>query len=326
MAHHSTPSKQPEKVAGVNENHPLSDEVDIFDQLQHEFDALVSGSEPNTPPTDFSENTIEGLDGLFASDEQSDETISSDESPTENQEPDSGSMQKTIDEAPAFAEQTLLADAPNKTTRANATVDSVPHLKKSEKPSNTPISTILMIGLAVAILIAAVAGSLWTFNYPASTQTASGGQTDKDLRQVIINKTPRVGKYIPIKKSDSSASGHNAALATEQTAPEATSLQPSMQSGASHDKLKTVSSSPAQSGDWIINLESFNAENDAAAYAAKLNQHDIHANIMPVQIKGKPWYRVRLTGLPSKQEAEKQRLILVKKLNLASAWISKSRH
>jgi len=319
---HSIRSKQSEKGADVDENHLLSDEVDIFNQLQSEFDMLVSGGEPEA-----GEEMIASGDKNRANDDQetihhkADTSIASEEErPTAIQKQEPPSVQDAVDETPPLTEQSSIADASDNTTLASATKasdNSPPNTKKA------PSSTIMMIVFAVAILMAIIAGSIWIFNYPASQQSASSGQAGKAVRQVIIKKATGAVKYIPTDKSDSSVNRQSPAQATD---PAATSRRSSTQPGASHNKVKPIPSTSTQSSNWIINLESFNAQNDANAYTAKLRRHDIHADVMAIQIKGKAWYRVRLTGFPSKREAEKQRLILVKKLSLNSAWISKSRH
>jgi len=341
MAHqHSIRNKQSEQVADVNEEHVSSDDVDIFDQLQQEFDTLVSGKATEAFPPAFSDNSDKSFGELPTSDEQTGVPARAqeqqateqpvDSTPIEPESADGDLMEDAADATPPLIEQPAIAASADKPTPAGA--DEVPDNRPlpAKKASSTPASTIMMLGLAVAILMAAVAGSIWTFYYPSSHQSASNKQTAKDTPQVIITKPDRAVKYIPVNKPNSSASDSNArkqdtAHITDHAAP-ATHRQPPGQARAHHKKTAPTASVPALSGDWVINLESFKELDDANAYVARLTKRDIHTDVMAIQIKGKAWYRVRLTGLPSRQEAEKQRLVLVKKLKLNSAWISKPRH
>ncbi len=404
MAHQdSVRSKQPNEGEDINTSSQLSEKADIFDQLQNEFDALVSGSEPDMSPPEIPANPNEDWGDLIPADQPSDsltdaeqteeqgaetepsgkdplpltepsgadldaddelqlitdpespeqaagtsdgmtpsedekhdevaqvindemhsESVSSEDVSTAHQEPDVFSSQETTDNPPSPAGQSLLADVPDETIRANANELSGNLSQASEKTPGIPARMIMLIGLAVAMLMAAVAGSFWAFNDSDSQDAVSDRLPAKDLRQVVIKKVPRAIKYIPIDKSGSGASNPPPqSIAHASQTP--SSQQSSMQSGTNHGATKQIPTSPL-GGDWIINLESFDVAGDAKTYVAKLTGRDIHADILAVKIKGKAWYRVRTPGFPSQQEAEKQRLILVKKLGLKSAWISKSRH
>jgi len=339
---HSIRDNQSEKDTGMNEDRLLSDDTDIFDQLQQEFDTLVSGEAVDASPPAFSDNSDESFGELPTPDEQTDVPASAQEqeekeaapdpgpkpdapSPNESSPSESSIQQGAADKTPPLIEHPAVAASPDKSEPVVADKISDSHPRPAKKETDTPVSTIMMLGLAVAILMAAVAGSIWAFYSPSSQQAASNKQSAKDTPQVIITKPTRAVKYIPIDKSGSSASKQSPAHTAEHAALAANQHAPG-QAGANHKKTTHTDSAPARSGDWIINLESFNASDDANAYATRLTQRDIHADVMAIQIKGKAWYRVRLTGFPSKREAEKQRLILVKKLSLNSAWISKSRH
>ena len=373
----SVDSKQPQTGNDRNDNIQSSDKADIFDQLQKEFDALVSDSEPDMSPPEIPANPNKDWGDLIPADQPSDRlpdaeplveytaerteektaetepsgkdplpltepsdadldandkqylitdsaSVSSEHVSTAHQEADVFSTQETTDNPPSPAGQSLLADGPDEAIRANANELSGNLSQASEETPGIPARMIMLIGLAVAILMAAVAGYFWAFNHSDSQDAVSDRLPAKDLRQVVIKKVSRAVKYIPTDKSGSGTSTHppRSIAHASQTA---SSQQSSMQSGTNHDTSKQIPTS-SHAGGWIINLESFNVAGDAKTYLAKLTGRDIHADILAVKIKGKAWYRVRIPGFPSQPEAEKQRLILVKKLGLKSAWISKSRH
>jgi len=262
------------------------DKADIFDQLQHEFDALVSNNEPDVSP-----------------------------------------MQDTVDESTAIAEQSLTAATPDDTTQAVS--DQL--LPATKKPSSLPASTLILTGLAGAMLMAAGAVYFWIQNEPATTHASAGGQPadsshPDSSQQTIMKPADTAVNNLSVAPSGStSASNQSPAHTTDHTASAAIAKkQPApMQAGSGSNNSPSPTT---RHGNWIINLESFHAQNDASAYVARLAQHDIHADMVAVNIRGTPWYRVRITGYASKQDAEKQRRILGKTLNLNSAWISKSRH
>jgi len=373
----SVDSNQPQTDNDRNDNSQSSDKADIFDQLQKEFDALVSDSEPDMSPPEIpahsnkdwgdltpadhpsarlpdAESLVEhaaepteekaaetepsGKDplpltepsdaDLDSDDEQylitDSASVSSEDVSSTHQEADVFSNQETSDTPPSPAGQSLLADVPDEAIRANAHELSGNLSQASEETPGIPARMIMLIGLAIAILMAAVAGYFWAFNHSDSQDGVSDRLPAKDLRHVVIKKVSRAAKYIPIDKSGSGTSTYppGSIAHASQTA---ASQQSSIQSGTNHETAKQITT-PPHGGDWIINLESFNVAGDAKTYLAKLTGRDIHADILAVKINGKAWYRVRIPGFPSQPEAEKQRLILVKTLGLKSAWISKSRH
>jgi len=266
------------------------DQTDIFDRLQHEFDALVSNNEPDVSP-----------------------------------------MQHTVDESAAMTEPLLTAARPDDTTQA------VPGLllPATKNPSSPPARPLILTGLAAAMLIAAGAAYFWTQNEPATPLTSADGQAadhshpDRShpahSQQTIMKPADTAVNHLSVTPSDStSASKQSTAHTAEHTAAFAIAekRQAPMQTGSGS---KNSPSPTARHSNWIINLESFHAQKDASAYIARLAQHGIHADMIAVHIRGRPWYRVRITGYASKQDAEKQRRILGKTLNMNSAWISKSR-
>ncbi len=262
------------------------DKADIFDQLQHEFDALVSNNEPDISP-----------------------------------------MQDTVDESAAFAEQSLTAAMPGDITQAVS--DQL--IPATKKPSIPPASTLMLTGLAGAILMAAGAVYFWPQNEPATTHTSADGlpvdsSHPDNSHQTTMKPANTAVNNRSVDPSDStSASNQSPAHTTDHTASAtiAKKQQAPMQAGSGSNNSPPPTTGH---GNWIINLESFHAQNDARAYVARLTQHEIHADMVAVNIRGTTWYRVRVTGYASKQDAEKQRRILGKALNLNSAWISTSRH
>ncbi len=74
---------------------------------------------------------------------------------------------------------------------------------------------------------------------------------------------------------------------------------------------------------WVVNLASVDSKTAAQRTLARYRALGIPAELFPVTIKGKPWYRLRIAGFASRQEAETQRRYLAHKHGIKDAWIQK---
>jgi len=266
----------------ANNNQAELDKTDIFDQLQHTFDALVSDTAPNVSP-----------------------------------------LQERVDKTALLSEHILLDDASSdQPTQTDATSISYNHPQTAKKEPALAVSTILLISLAVIMLISAIIASLWPYHDSDLQQDASDSQSTP----AIIQNESRKATHLPVDKPASSSIDRSTNQAINHAASVAAKRkrQPPMQSSTSKNNNNQTLFTPARNGDWAVNLESFIVIDDANTYASKLEKRDIYTDIKTVNIKGKLWYRVRITGFSSKQDAEKQRQLLTKTLHLNSAWISKS--
>jgi len=76
-------------------------------------------------------------------------------------------------------------------------------------------------------------------------------------------------------------------------------------------------------GAWVVNLTSLShavAANNEVAHLKKLG---IRAESIKIMMQGKIWYRIRVPGFSSAEEADRQRKILGKRLGIRDAWIGK---
>jgi cell division septation protein DedD len=80
----------------------------------------------------------------------------------------------------------------------------------------------------------------------------------------------------------------------------------------------------AATGPWVINLVSFYDEPSAARFAARAEAKGVHVEQDQVTVKGKEYWRVRVPGFNSAQEATEHADSIKAKLGLKETWIGKS--
>jgi cell division septation protein DedD len=80
---------------------------------------------------------------------------------------------------------------------------------------------------------------------------------------------------------------------------------------------------PAPAGSWVVNLAALSSETAARKELKRLRARGIKAEYAQVTSKGKIWYRIRIAGLTSKQEAQKQKELLASNFGINEAWIGK---
>lgn len=74
---------------------------------------------------------------------------------------------------------------------------------------------------------------------------------------------------------------------------------------------------------WTVNLVSFRQAWYASRKAAEFAKKGISAEVVAVQVKGDPWYRLTVKGFKSKAKAMSYAAWVKKTLNLDSVWLDK---
>jgi len=290
-------SKQLKQDNDMNEDLLLSDKADIFDQLQHEFEALISNSYPDISTTELSvDNAGELSTARYLTGAKQHEETDLPYLPPYNTR--------------AKVMRTISNSAPSNRDKDGKTV------------YNTSVRMIIFIILAISLLMASVIGTFRAFNFSDPQHAVSDGVAEKKPQQLVI-QVPKTEKNVTARQPFAGAQTSSQTTAHADHSP--ISQQISARPTTEHS-ISNQTSSPVHTGNWMINLESFDSEAHAVAYIDRLARRGIHADLITVKIKEKLWYRVRLPGFSSKLEAEKKRLKLIKKLRLKSAWISKARH
>ena len=71
--------------------------------------------------------------------------------------------------------------------------------------------------------------------------------------------------------------------------------------------------------DWTVQVNAFPHERDAKELAKKLMDRGYDAYVVPVDVKGRPWYRVRVGRFASREEAKELQETIKSKENLSNA-------
>ncbi len=74
---------------------------------------------------------------------------------------------------------------------------------------------------------------------------------------------------------------------------------------------------------WVLNLVSVDSRYAADKALVRYKAQGISASVFSTVVKGKPWYRLRITGFANRQEAATQKNYLAKKYGIKDAWIQK---
>ena len=77
------------------------------------------------------------------------------------------------------------------------------------------------------------------------------------------------------------------------------------------------------SHNWSVNLVSFRQEWYANRKAAEFAKKGIHPEVIAVQVKGEPWYRLTVKGFKTKSDALAYAARVKKNFNLDSVWLDK---
>lgn len=80
---------------------------------------------------------------------------------------------------------------------------------------------------------------------------------------------------------------------------------------------------PRGPGKWLINLGSFTSEEKANTWAQSLTADGYRVTAAAAQSGGKTVYRVRVTGLPDRSEAQRVSKLMQDKHDLEGIWVSR---
>ncbi len=74
---------------------------------------------------------------------------------------------------------------------------------------------------------------------------------------------------------------------------------------------------------WVIVIASLNSRGAADRAIANLKAKGIAAEVNPIMVKGNPWYRIRVSGFTSRQEANAQKAYMASQHGIKDTWIHK---
>ena len=88
--------------------------------------------------------------------------------------------------------------------------------------------------------------------------------------------------------------------------------------GPATEKSETKAAPPSQ-GEWTVQINAFPYERDAKNLAKSLADKGYDAYVMPIDVKGKAWYRVRVGHFATREKAKELQDTMVKKENFNTA-------
>jgi len=83
----------------------------------------------------------------------------------------------------------------------------------------------------------------------------------------------------------------------------------------------TIDKKPSVSADWSVNLIAYKQDWYAKSKAAEFAQKGVPVEVIPVEVNGVTWYRLKVGGFTNKAEADAYAARVKKALNLSSVWV-----
>ena len=73
---------------------------------------------------------------------------------------------------------------------------------------------------------------------------------------------------------------------------------------------------------WIVNLISVKQKSQAVSKAEEFNKKGVSTDVVPVKVNDEDWFRLRVNGFKSKDEADLSVDSIKKKLDLSDVWVA----
>lgn len=139
----------------------------------------------------------------------------------------------------------------------------------------------------------------------SSQQREKFNQQIKGLQQQLSSLTSQLAKQ------------------TRRQQPTRHAATPMTKRNTSAHRPVTAQVSPTSNAEWVINLASVGSKLAASKALSRYKTQGIPAEIYSTVVRGKTWYRLRIVGFASKQEANTQKHYLASKHGIKDAWIQK---
>jgi cell division septation protein DedD len=103
-------------------------------------------------------------------------------------------------------------------------------------------------------------------------------------------------------------------------------IEVAIQQPSAEQSVATSEGETAKKGKWYVSLASFRLERDAVAMVKRYAKMGVKADYVSFvgSRKKYQWYRVRVAGFSSEQEAQEQLVVLSKKLGIRTAWVGET--
>ncbi|ATX79307.1 Sporulation related domain-containing protein [Mariprofundus aestuarium] len=230
-------------------------------------------------------------------------------------------LQSTADGEIGLIKQAVLE--PEKSSSQNPPLDKAGDLGKS-----------LLVGMVVVAVLGVGLWLAFRGDDKAQTIIATGQPVTTATEHAAAQPVPPQPAAIPVVKEPIttqlktvvpepsepplSAAEQQAEVKTEAAADSDTIQHP----GADLASRKVTAPKSGQSGKvWAVNLTSVSTLASAGEIEEDLNSRGVTTEVKRVTVGGKLFYRIRIPGFGSREEAEQVRLPFLKEREFSSAWV-----
>jgi len=191
------------------------------------------------------------------------------------------------------------------------------------EPPDAPSTPRLHTGMATAfglLGIVAASGALW-MNFTLSDRISQlEMQLPGNQETTTVSGQHKEIALLNRRMNDLAATVASL-TATDLNLPPAVASQDNLPESPRIADINTPSGN--HQGIWVLNLISLNNAVAADHELKRLQQLGIHAENVKAEVQGKTWYRIRIPGFASVEEATRQRKILANRLGIHDTWIGK---
>lgn len=149
---------------------------------------------------------------------------------------------------------------------------------------------------------------------PSSSAEGPSAKNEMTFYDTLAKGTP---KAKPVKKADAAAAETKMAEAKAEEKSKQKKVVTKIEPDTSPEK--TAAKIETSRGDWTVQVNAFPHERDAKELAKKLMDKGYDAYVVPVDVKGRPWYRVRVGHFATREEARELQETIKSKENLSNA-------
>jgi cell division septation protein DedD len=153
-------------------------------------------------------------------------------------------------------------------------------------------------------------------NAPNDKRTSEvSSAADKFVAPAAVFRTPEALHSLRHSKATTVRGRENKEVPDSNRAPEEASTEIAF--------AEPKSAAAERNGLWVVNLASFADRQDAAGFSERAQSKEVDVEQNHVTVKGKSYWRVRVTGFRSAAEAKGYAASVEAKLGLKETWISR---
>ena len=287
-------------------------------------------------------NRLDAFDTAFEDDAR---TLHNEIDGIDKQEPDVPEWFDAVNEDKALDDVHVEADAASQMLSADydepTVAAAIEHLQEDSLSASQPAqqakgSRMIVLSAVVILLVVIFAwfmmgGSEEEAVYQQSQTVLSDDVQRQRMDKKISSLREQVAglqQRLLLQEQQTAALNH---LLAEQSRQQMIAKKPVLKQLTSNkpvqkkDRAVTVALIKQQEIGWTIVLASVNTRGAAERALGELKGKGIAADISPIMVKGKPWYRIYVSGFASKQEAQAKKAYLLRHHGIRDAWLHRSK-